>query len=358
VHAAFEPGAVADTINIGQSAVLSGTLGPSVQLMQAGARLVFDEVNAQGGIADRKLKLIPLDDAFDPAKAQANYQTLIQKHNVLACFCGVGAAATLAGLGPLRASGTPLVGATAVVDSVRDKSEGVAYYTRASQQREARALVRHLATVGIQRIAVGHIGTPGGEEVLSQVKDAAAKSNITVVGAVPVAPDASNTAAAGKSLAQLQAQAVILYLTAAPAAALVQAVWASGAAPSFYGMSILAGEVAAKLLGEKSRGIAISQVTPYPWDGAEADAIRYRQSAEKAKVPVGYHSYEGYISARVLVQAIRLAGRDPTRAGLHASLRRLKTRVATLDVDFSSGRTTGVEFVELVQVRSDGRYVR
>jgi branched-chain amino acid transport system substrate-binding protein len=338
--------------------VLSGPLGPSVQVMQAGARLVFDEVNTQGGIAARKLKLIALDDAFDPAKAQSNYETLIQKHNVLACFLGVGAASTLAGLPQLRSSGTPLVGATAVVDSVRDKSEGVAYYTRARQQREATALLRHLHTLGIRRVAVGHIGTPGGQEVLAQVRQAAEKSDMSLVGAAAVAPDASNVAAAGQALSQMQAQAVILYLTAAPAAGLVKAVWANGGAPSFYGMSILAGDVAAKLLGEQSRGIAISQVTPYPWDAADADANRYRQAAEAAKVPVGYHSYEGYISARVLVQAIRLAGRDLSRASLHASLRKLKTRVATLDIDFSAGRNTGSEFVELVQVRSDGRYVR
>jgi branched-chain amino acid transport system substrate-binding protein len=357
-RAAFDPAAAGDVIAIGQSAVLSGPLAPSVQMMQAGARLVFDEVNAQGGIADRKLKLIALDDAFDPAKTQANVQALIQKHNVMACFCGVGAATTLAALPHLRSSGTPLVGATAVVDSVRDKSEGVAYYTRASQQREASALVRHLHTLGMRRIAVGHFGTPGGEEVLAQVRQAAEKSDMTVLGAAPVAPDASNAAAAGKALSQMKAQAVILYLTAAPAAALVQAVWAEGGAPSFYGMSILAGDVAAKILGAQSRGIAISQVTPYPWDAADPDANRYRQAAEAAKVPLGYHSYEGYISARVLVQAMRLAGRDLNRASLHANLRKLKTRVATLDIDFSGGRSTGSEFVELVQVRSDGRYVR
>ncbi|WP_218509982.1 ABC transporter substrate-binding protein [Variovorax sp. dw_308] len=345
-------------IVIGQSAVLSGALGPSVLLMQSGGRLVFDEVNAQGGIGGRKLNLIALDDAFNPATAQANYKTLIEKHNALACYCGVGAAPTLAGLPLLRASDTPLVGATAVVDSVRDKSEGVAYYTRANQQREAATLVAHLDTLGIERIAVAYIGTPGGEEVLAQIKQAAAKTKVAIVGAVPVAPDASNAAAGGKALAPMQAQATILYLTAGPAVSFIQSARANGATPTFYGMSILAGEVAAKLLGDQSRGIAISQVTPYPWDSSQADSVRFRELAQKANVPVGYHSYEGYISARILVQAMRAAGRDLTRASLHSSLRKLKTRVATLNADFTGGRITGSEFVELVQVRPDGKFLR
>lgn len=131
-----------------------------------------------------------------------------------------------------------------------------------------------------------------------------------------------------------------------------------GAAPSFYGLSILAGDVTARLLGEQSRGFAVSQVTPYPWDAANADANQYRKQCDKAQVPVGYHSYEGYLAGRVAVEALRQAGRDPSRAGLHAALRTLKLRVGGMDVDFSGGTGTGSQFVELVRVRPDGKYVR
>ena len=359
VHAAESgAGASAGDIVIGQSAVLSGTLGPTVQVVQGGARLVFDEVNAQGGLWDRKLRLVALDDAFDPARAQANYLALVQQHNALACICGVGAGPTLAAIPVLRDSATPLVGATAVVDSVRDKTDGLAFYTRASQQREAATLVQHLGTLGIQRIGVSYIGTPGGMEVLAQVQAEASKRGISVTHAVPVAPDAKDVVDAGKAMAKDPPQAVILYLTAMPAATYVQTVWAQGGAPAFYGMSILAGDEAARALGAQSRGIAISQVTPYPWDAANTDALHYRQAAEKARVPLGYHSYEGYIAARVLVEGLRQAGRDATRAKLRATLARLKTRVATLDIDFTPNRHTGSEFVELVQARSDGRFVR
>lgn len=355
---AAETGSAAGDIAIGQSAVLSGPLSPAAIVLQSGVRLAFDEVNAQGGIGGRRLRLIALDDAFDASRAQANYQTLVDKENVLACICGVGAIATLAGLPVLRDAGVPLVGATAVVDSVRNKSEGVAYYTRATQLREAEALVQHVGTLGQQQIAVAHLGTPGGQEVLAQIKAVGEKFKVQVVGSAAIAPDASNLAEAARTIAQLQAKALIMFLTAAPAAALMKAVAAAGSLPSCYGMSILAGDVAAKLIGNPYRGLAISEVTPYPWDGANTDAIQYRRAAEQAKVPVGYHSYEGYISARVLIQAIRQAGRDLSRARLHASLARLRMRFAGMDIDFNGDRTTGTRFVELVRAREDGRYVR
>jgi branched-chain amino acid transport system substrate-binding protein len=123
-------------------------------------------------------------------------------------------------------------------------------------------------------------------------------------------------------------------------------------------MSILAGDVTARLLGERSRGLAVSQVTPYPWDAANSDANQYRKACEKVGVPVGYHSYEGYIAGRVTVEALRQAGRDLSRERAHAVLRKLKMRVGGMDLDFSGGRSTGSQFVELVRVRKDGKYVR
>lgn len=359
-HAArsSEAGITDTEILIGQSAVLSGPLSPGAIAMRDGAQLAFDDINAQGGIAGRRIRLLALDDGFDPAKAQANYQTLINEHKVFACFCGVGAFSVLAGLPLLRASGTPLIGATAVVDSARDTSSGVAYYTRASQQREADVLVQHLSTLGLTRITMAYIGTPGGKEVLGQVELAARQRGVQLLGSVGVAPDGKNVVEAGKALAQFPAQATLLFLSGPAAAQLMKVVWAQGGGTAFYGMSILAGDVTAKLLGDQFRGLTVSEVTPYPWDAAYADAIQYRNACEKAQVPVGYHSYEGYISGRVLVEALRQTGREPTRARLHATLRKLKMRVGGMDIDFTGDPHTGARFVELVRVRQDGRFLR
>ena len=353
-----EPGVTATEILLGQSAVLSGPLSPGAIAMQGGAKVAFDEVNARGGVAGRKLRLVALDDAFNPAKAQANYEALIKEHQVLACVLGVGGVTTLTSLPLLREANMPLVGATAVVDSVREKAQGVGYFTRASQQRESDSLVQHLQILGIRRISVAHIATPGGQEVLGQLKEAVQKLGLQLMGSAAIAPDGSNAAEAGKAIGGQQAQATIMFLSGPAGAAFIQSALASGAAPAFYGMSILAGDVTAKLLGDQSKGLAISQVTPYPWDAANADANQYRKSCDKAQVPVGYHSYEGYIAGRVMVEALRQAGKDVSRARLHAVLKSLKTRVGGVDIDFSGGQHTGSKFVELVRVRPDGKFVR
>ena len=352
-----EPGVTDTEILLGQSAVLSGPLGPGALALQAGAKLAFAEANAKG-VNGRRIKLVALDDGFDPARAQANYRALLQEHQVFACVLGVGAITILAGLPLLQQANVPHIAPVGVVDSVRDKTQGTAYYTRASQQREVDALVAHFSTVGLQRIAIAHFATPGGQEVLGQVKEAVSRRGLQLVASAAMAPEGGNAAEVSKTLAASGAQSVILFLSGPPAAAVMKGVWANGAAPSFYGMSVLAGDVTAKLLGGQSKGLAISQVMPYPWDAANADANAYRKACDKQGVPVGYHSYEGYLAGGVIVEALRKAGRDLTRERLHAAMRALKTRLGGVDFDFTGGRHTGTQFVELVHVRPDGKFVR
>jgi branched-chain amino acid transport system substrate-binding protein len=353
-----DPGVSDTEIVLGQSAVLSGPLSPGALALTGGARIALEQANARGGVNGRRIRLVSLDDGFDPARALANYEALVKEHKVFACMLGVGAGPTLAGLPVLREVNVPHISPVAVVDSAREKTQGVAYYAQASGQREADVLITHLSTLGLKKVAVAHLATPGGQEVLGQVQQAATKHSMQFAGAAAVAPDGSNAAEAGKAVAALGAQAVILFLSGPPAATVMKSVWAQGAAPSFYGMSILAGDVTARLLGDQFKGLAVSQVTSYPWDAANADANAYRAACAKAEVPVGYHSYEGYVSARVALEALRSAGRDLTRERLHASLRKLKMRVAGMDFDFTGGHQTGTQFVELVRVRADGKYVR
>lgn len=170
-----EPGVGPDTILLGQSAVLSGPLSPGALALQGGARIAFDEANARGGVHGRKLRLVALDDGFDPARAQANFRALLAEHKVFACVLPIGAAITLAALPLLREQNVPLLAPVAVVDSARRQTAGTAYYVRASEQREAEALVAHLAIIGQHKVAVAHLATPGGREVLDLVNTALQK---------------------------------------------------------------------------------------------------------------------------------------------------------------------------------------
>ena len=219
-------------------------------------------------------------------------------------------------------------------------------------------LVQHLTTIGITRIAMAHLDNPGGLEALSLVEAALNEKKLKASGSMAVKGDASNAAEAAKHLMSSEPQAIVMYLGGTLPGELMKAVLARGKSPSFYGMSIVDGGVTAKVLGERTRGLAISQVMPYPWGTADTFIRSYRDLATKANVTVGYYSFEGYFSAQVFIEALKRTGRDLTRAKLHATLKTLKLRLAGIDIDFTGGQPTGSRFVEMVHVTRDGRYVR
>jgi ABC-type branched-subunit amino acid transport system substrate-binding protein len=96
--------ALAQTQGVSKNEIVIGTIqdlsGPVVVYSKPvvnGMRMRVDEINAEGGINGRKLKLIVEDSGYDPKKAVLAQQKLLQRDKVFAM------------LGTL---GTPVVGAT------------------------------------------------------------------------------------------------------------------------------------------------------------------------------------------------------------------------------------------------------
>lgn len=346
-------------IVLGNSAILSGPLGRAVQDFLAGARLHFDAVSAQGGVNGRRIRLVSLDDELQPQKAVANCRSLLADARAFAFFGNVGSGTIAAATPVLRESGAPLIGNFAVSDSVRDGAAGAAYFVRATYGREAEKLVEHLGTIGIRRIAVATLANPGGEEVLALVRRAASAGGIgDVVASAGMRSDGSNIAEMGRTLAAANPQAVIVFVSGPPVAELMKTVWAAGAQPSFYGMSVVDGLLAARLLGDELKGLAISQVVPWPWSVSDPEAVAYRRLCTAAGQAPGYTGFEGYLNARVAVEGLRRAGRDLRRSGLHAAMQQMTLRLGGLDIDYTGGRHTGSRFVDLVLATRGGRYVR
>lgn len=355
---AQEAGVSDNLVAFGHTGILSGPLGGPVKTLLAGAKLALDAANARGGVAGRRIEIVSRDDELVPAKAVDNVQSLLREQRVFGFFCNVGSATTAAIAPVLGAANVPQIGGFAVADSARERIRGAAYFLRATSGRELEALVQHVGTIGLKRLAITQLANPGGVEVAA-LFDATVKAAGLAAGvAVPVKLDGSDAAAAAQALAKAEPQCVFMYLSGTQAGNLMKACHELGFRPSFYGLSIVPGDVTAKVLGEKVRGLAISQVVPYPWSGSDATAIEYRALAEQARQPVNYIGYEGYLNALMLIDALQRCGRDLSHARLHAVMRAYKSRIGGMPLDFTVGSPTGSRFIELVQVRADGRYVR
>ena len=85
-------------IVIGTMQDLSGPIVAFSKQLVAGMTMRVDEINAQGGINGRKLKLVVEDHGYDPKKAVLATQKLVQKDKIFAMVGTIGTPTSLASM--------------------------------------------------------------------------------------------------------------------------------------------------------------------------------------------------------------------------------------------------------------------
>ena len=90
-----EPGISPTTIVIGGTSPLTGPAA-SYASVARGAKAYFESINAQGGVAKRKIEYRIVDDAYNPAQTVQAVRRLVEQDKVFAVFNTLGTEANLA----------------------------------------------------------------------------------------------------------------------------------------------------------------------------------------------------------------------------------------------------------------------
>jgi ABC-type branched-subunit amino acid transport system substrate-binding protein len=155
---------------------------------------------------------------------------------------------------------------------------------------------------------------------------------------------------------------VVMVAISAPAAEFARRYRAAGGRGFLFNISTASVEVITKSVGANvAQGVGISQVFPFPYSATLPLVSEYQTLMQRyAKgVPYSYPSMEGFMNAKVLVAALRKAGKEPTRASVKQSLEGLgQLNLGGYPVSFGSGNHIGSRFVELTVISKTGNLVR
>jgi len=320
------PVAVGGPILLGQSADLSGRNAFLGQEFRRGAEACFQEVNARGGVRGRRIKLLSLDDSYDPAQALRNTETLLERDRVLALFGYVGTPTVQAALPLIERSGVPLIAPVTGAQLLRRPDQRMIVNIRASYHDEMAAMVRYLDRYRRRQIAVFYQQDGFGQDGLLGVRRAVQGRPLQIVATagVPRRPSAAAVTAAARRIAAAQPEAVLLVVPYATAAPFIRQLRANGSDAQLISVSFVGSRALVQALPAGLRhGVGISQVVPFPWDARIPLVKDYQQAMRRAnaKASYGFLSLEGYIAARVLVKALQEATQPLTRASLVEALR-------------------------------------
>jgi ABC-type branched-subunit amino acid transport system substrate-binding protein len=92
----MDPGVTASTIKLGITSPLTGIAAPGYSKIPGAMKAYFDYVNTNGGVNSRKITLVSKDDQYIPTTAVAKANELILRDNVFALVGTLGTASTKA----------------------------------------------------------------------------------------------------------------------------------------------------------------------------------------------------------------------------------------------------------------------
>lgn len=347
-------------IRVGQPSGFTGAVAPGVKENTDGAKLYLDHVNARGGVNGQRIELLSVDDRFDPKLTAELGRKLVVEQGVVALFLNRGTPHAQALLPIVEEFKVPLVAPSTGAMALHEPVHPYVFNVRATYQREAQRAVEHLASVGVTRIGILQTDDSfGADSAVGALK------GLDKLGLKPqflekldrAKPDVAKLAAV---VAQRQPQAVIFIASAGTVAAGTKAIREAGSRAQVVTLSNNASGGFVKLLGEHARGVIVSQVFPNERSMA-VPMIREALELARAKglAEVSPAMMEGYAAAKVLVEGLRRAGANPTRASLHAALNGMsRYDLGGLEVGYSPTDHTGLDYADLSIIGADGRFMR
>ncbi|HWP11952.1 MAG TPA: ABC transporter substrate-binding protein [Ramlibacter sp.] len=350
---------VTDTeILLGQSCQLSGPLAALTTEVRLGAKLHFDEVNRNGGINGRQVRVIALDDAYDPKRSAENTIKLIDEENVLALFQYAGTPGSLAAVPIAEEKRVPLFAPFTGSDALRTKHSRYVFNIKAGYGDELEAMVKQIGSIGINKAAVVYLNNGFGTGGLAQVEKSAASHRVQLLSKAALEADGSKMDATVAATAQHQPPAIIIISAGKSSVDFIDAYLKAGHRSTFYMLSVTSNTQLVQVLGPRARGIVISQVVPSPWNLSIKLVREFQTLARAARLEnLTFSQMEGFVAANIMTDALKRAGKIPTRDGLIRALE--ETRRLDLGgylVELSPTRHSSGKLVDLLILDSQGKF--
>ncbi|MDI1268954.1 MAG: ABC transporter substrate-binding protein [Polaromonas sp.] len=350
-----EKAAAAGPILIGQSAGLTGGQAQYSADVKQGIEAFFNAVNMGGGINGRQIKLISEDDKGKKDNVVANTKKLVETDRVTALIGYTNGAGVEASLSYIDGTGVPMLSPATGNMGIRASFHKSLFHTRAGYDDEMKKMVSHLALTGVKRFAIAYLDDVGPANPQA-MHDALAASKLKAVAAVPMNRNATDFSAQVITLLEAKPEVVLFISNGTPIVKIIEGMRAKGyggqfATSSFSGLTVIDD------LKALSAGLIMSQVLP-PTSRTHLklikDYLQHLQAFAPGAKP-NYTSLEGYISARVLVEALQHSGGNPSGGRLIAALENIRQLdLGGYEVKFSATNHDGSRRVDTGVVGRDG----
>jgi branched-chain amino acid transport system substrate-binding protein len=364
-------GVTDNEIRFGIAAPFSGPARELGRQMKLGLDTAFGAINDVGGIAGRQLRLIAVDDGYEPSRTLGAMKDLVEKKGVFGIVGNVGTPTATVALPYALQQRMLFFGAFTGAELLRrDPPDRYVFNYRASYAEETEATVNYL--VKARRLKPDQIAVFAQQDGYG---DSGYAGVVKAVRALKGDPDrilrlnyTRNTVDVEPAIKALRAhktpiKAIIMVPTYRAAARFIEKthdlypglIYTN---VSFVGSTALAEEL--KLLGPQyADGIIVTQVVP-AIDGYSSFVLDYKKALalEFPGEAADYVSLEGYVAGSLLAEGLRRTGPQVDTERLVDALESLRDYDPGLGTPLTLGRTEHQASHKIwgTQLNAEGRY--
>jgi branched-chain amino acid transport system substrate-binding protein len=324
------PGVTASTITIGGTVPITGPAALFGSVGR-GADAYFKYVNARGGVNGRKIKYLYRDDAYDPSKTVQLTRELVENDKVFAIFSPIGTDNTIATTDYLNAAKVPQLfagtGAAQVGGAYKTHPWTMGYLP--SFRAEGAIYGRAIAKQAGAKVAVLYEASAFGKDMTDGLKLGFGAKKSLEVAEQAYQPTDTSIDSQMSTLHASGANVLVLNVTPQYAILAYLAAHKLGWHPKIYVSSICISpnvmDIVRASVGQDVNGSLSIAFLKDPTDAVWAKdpvVALYKSILKKyapGAKPEDVYNFYGMGAAYSLVDALRHAGKSPTRASLLAA---------------------------------------
>ena len=344
---------------IGQTVGVTGSAAATVAESMGGAKLYIDEINARGGVNGQRVEIVTLDDKFDPKLTLANARTLIKEKGVLALFMTRGTPHTVGIFPLLNEYGVPLIGPSTGAMAMHEPVKRNVFNVRAPYQREVKKAIGYFATLSFKRIGVVHVADTFGEDALAGAVQGFKDNELEPVFIEKFDRAKPDFTTIAPLVSRLDPQAVIVIGTGSAVVDGIKALRRAGVGSQILTLSNNASDGFVKALGSDAHGVVVTQVFPSERAVTYQLVREAKALARTAGIALTPAMVEGFTNAKVLVEGLRRAGPNPTRAKLRDAMETFRNfDLGGLTLSYTADNHSGLDFADLSIIGREGYFRR
>lgn len=314
-------GVTDNEIVLGQACALKGQAQGLGTGMQTGLQVWFEKQNAQGGVHGRKVRLVSVNDGYEPERSVQAVKMLIEQEKVFAIIGAVGTPTAKVTVPVCTEAKVPFFGAFTGAELLRAPYNRYVVNLRASYFQETERLAQYLVDQnGMRKVACFYQDDAYGQAGLEGIKRALQNRKMELVATGNYKRNTLAIAEGLESVAKGNPDAVVLIGAYAPCAEFMKQAKANTGMQKtvMCNISFVGSNNLLQAVGEAGEGSIISQVVPFPTDSTVPVVKEYLADMKKAgkEAEIGFISLEGYLAGKLFTTMAEKTGKNLTREAL------------------------------------------